>query len=998
MVINIRKKKIILLFLFLVFLSIIAIIPFSLTSTDIEFTFQEKTLYKTSDIQYNRTFNIRNISQYTNDYNGTYSFENEIGLEGTNISFVDSENFISSNGDLTIIENYNNHSSVLHAFPYTNNVYFEHNFENRTFGVLEFWYLTNATGTTKKILLEEMGSDYFLELILNTTGEIYYNRSGIGLTKITDYYANDWIHFSIAFDVDSELFDIRINGIEYLNLNASYNPAYDYQVVNNIRFQSYNDNTDHSCLWYIDAFSYAWTPNFFGFEEFYDGEYFRTDFYPYNTWNYNNQSGTYAGILDFSPIYRQYLHIDDNHPTNRIFLTQYFGENRQNGTIELYFRSEDNDDNFNIQLRGNVIIVDIGLGTGGYLHILTEATSYFPVTLNDYTWYKLNIYFNCTSDIISIWLDDTYIDTYSITNLADYVSQIQFYSTTQSYQSYLHIDSLQYNWGYNLGDNIVPYEEILEIKEVNKDEFDLEDFDDFYDLGEDNPEGYTESDPNDRINIAYFDGDTYKRSVEIQGLGSDATGPHYLEKNISLENETRFEIKTTIRVLEWDNHDNARFWIKVFSFDDTEIVHVRILQEGILQYYNGTDHNNLTTGLSLDTIYDLEIYFDTNDNMVNILLFEEDIHINTFYFDLIDYDKEGIGKFQFGVTSYNTGAGNDYKIEVDSIGVFVNGESFSNAYGYDSIDIYSGLWYKNEYNLIEMISYGNFSLFIHGLQPYLPETLLLDPFFIDLYIEGDRTVNIYDWNYLYYTDFVSNPFLVLYLRNNNNYTLDYLNIEGVSLIRGSYEYNLEFSHSNVNINESYFYGTNNRLEYYFYATNTSELEYIQAEFDINNFLTENYSIQFDSNKIGTCFGEIRLSYTDATSSIYEIPDHRTRSSEILPQEKTLDEIYITISDNNITSSYSTGYVRDIRFRYVPGIELTITIITLVSVLIPIIVIIAPTLAIYTKLGKDSIIPMLVLMSLLCFATGLIPAWIFFIIVLSLAVFLFMRKRGVTFSE
>ena len=89
----------------------------------------------------------------------------------------------------------------------------------------------------------------------------------------------------------------------------------------------------------------------------------------------------------------------------------------------------------------------------------------------------------------------------------------------------------------------------------------------------------------------------------------------------------------------------------------------------------------------------------------------------------------------------------------------------------------------------------------------------------------------------------------------------------------------------------------------------------------------------------------------------------------------------------------TGYVRDISLLYILGYETTIIAITLVSMIIPLIIMLSPTFltAKRTPYGKKIVVPMLLLTSVVCVSTGLIPAWLFFVLIFCFGCFLFLSR-------
>ena len=148
-----------------------------------------------------------------------------------------------------------------------------------------------------------------------------------------------------------------------------------------------------------------------------------------------------------------------------------------------------------------------------------------------------------------------------------------------------------------------------------------------------------------------------------------------------------------------------------------------------------------------------------------------------------------------------------------------------------------------------------------------------------------------------------------------------------------------------------------------------------------------------SNINGYALGFFRVNYTDDTSNYFEFPYYMTTTNVILPQTKEVGQIGVLITDNDLTNNtVCTGYVGNIQMIYVANMQVNIVTLNLMMVIVPLMVMLVPTFGVAARYGKSVILPMFILMSIICFATELIPMWLFFVIMLSSGAFLFMKRK------
>jgi len=119
-------------------------------------------------------------------------------------------------------------------------------------------------------------------------------------------------------------------------------------------------------------------------------------------------------------------------------------------------------------------------------------------------------------------------------------------------------------------------------------------------------------------------------------------------------------------------------------------------------------------------------------------------------------------------------------------------------------------------------------------------------------------------------------------------------------------------------------------------------------------------------------------------------------SSLLKKGKTIKSFSLLITDyddNYFTGFISTGYIRDVSIRILTDIKFTILTLYMIGIIISIILIFVPTLGIYYVYKKSQvIIPMITLMSIICFSTALIPFELFFLIMICMGCSAFLQYK------
>jgi hypothetical protein len=623
-------------------------------------------------------------------------------------------------------------------------------------------------------------------------------------------------------------------------------------------------------------------------------------------------------------------------------------------------------------------------GTEYENHAISEGMTHFKVV------------WDCTSDSFDLFINGYHLfDGVNFMGDSDLTHIDEFKLQVHTPDSYCVLDAYGEYWDeyYNIGDNIVPLIETNEsIQEVDRFEFTYEAINDYSDNGDDNPSSWTDIENGyDHTNIYVSGNDRY---IKIEGVGTthENTG---LEKDYNHD----FDFFNVSWLFKYNYMTNptSDLTMNVYSKDDTIIASIIVASNGSvgnenigLYYYDGSGRVFLASGF-LAQWNEFNLFIDNGSKTCFLRRYQNNVYLDDYFFPLIVNNKEGLGNIEF--VSHTISSGYSNLIYLDWIGVYINEKSLSTEFGYlisPYIAVNHGYeWDLKNQNFFNIKALGNIS--INGIATaYYPEISNLVNI-IDMDFNGtNEFVNTYEKTLL--GDSLI-PLALLFVVVHNAFQILNISIEGVKLSEGSNDYYLDFTYSNIEINESYFWvDSSNRLQYNL-IIDDNDTEYIQANFNIIDVSSENRSVSFLSNIDGVVEGFISVDYLSGSESLIEFPYYLRQSSLILPQTETIKSFTILITDNDL--SYNTvgrGFISNIKLIYNPSISITITTLNLLSIIVPLIVMIAPPLALNKKFGSGVILPMFLLMSLMCVLTGLIPVWLFFIIAFSSIGFLMLKKK------
>jgi len=547
---------------------------------------------------------------------------------------------------------------------------------------------------------------------------------------------------------------------------------------------------------------------------------------------------------------------------------------------------------------------------------------------------------------------------------------------------------------YSLGDNFLGvYSENTTFLEPMNDEFRFEGINDLYESLDDNPNGWSDIEVGggDSVNVRNLQLPSYKpaweRTIEVATSGASQRG---IEKDFN-EDGSIIGLDFSHKVMTFTL--NAYINITIHSKDESDVVILILDADGNVEYLNDTYSTQTLRAyhLTKQIYYNFSFIIDYNHDICTLEIFNGTTQrVN---FPLRITGKTGLGTIQYkSITP--TGVALHY---LDYIGASAEGEGLVEDLGFIAPQMSLTTDYNTNYqylfNITEAV--GNFSIYacatnsteyvpdwgneqeVWGYYEYLNESIFDN-------MEGGSSST------------VINASIVLYFNCSSEFSITSLRLDGGHLQIGSTSVIFDFIYSDtIHSNTSYFWvDDSNRLNWYCEFSNDS-FEAMRLVLNVPDFSTINRSIlfygyqDFEGNR-GTTFG---LNYVGDEQDNWRIrPDYRIYHYG-LRQTTTINYYYLSVGGAYDLFNVS-GYITSITFNYLPTYtELTITTLSLITVIIPLIIMLAPSLTFATKFGKNGFLLMFFFMSLICVITGLIPVWIFVIITIAYVLFLLQRKRG-----
>ena len=1001
-----RNKSIIFItiLLFMFFIISISVLPINVKGVDYDydFSFSNDTFYSESNIDsiyFNDSFNMRNQSYLDGHYNATYSFENDINNQPP-ISWTT----IGNGGTIKVISNLGSHNKVVELDDTNNTDYiqFANIFDKvQSFGTVEFWIEGNDV------------SD-FIELTFRTGG-IRYLTLGIDSDKVQYFYTgswhdatngvvlNDiWYHFKIDFSCSTDTFDFYLNNI-LLDDNIPFR-----NVATNITYMYFRtSDTDSNYKYYIDAVGYSWDVDYltnytYTFNELTpDTEFSDTGIY--TNWSYSKDTDTNITVRDYTPIDSEFLRFyDDNnngYPRLRIPFTDSI-----TNIFSFYMRFSDVNEVIYIYLQdGSSDKISIYTHTGN-LRIYDGGTPTIIMSISNDVWYNITISFDCISDTNDVYVDSILKGTYDFESVATSLNYLEFRTDLSDTGYYMDLDSLYnfisvdflYSIGLNLFSGVYTDNSI---KEVDKFEFAIKSANNLYPIGFDNPSTWSDIENGyDNTNIAIDTTNPINnRVVQIVGNGTtyETTG---IEKNFN-QVDGIFNITLEINMTKWDN-SNGSFNYSIYSYDNTEIVklglHMHSILGGSLYRYDGTDWIELIPNtdppvITPNKLWFIDIYIKS---WIILNFYQVSPAIDrVFNFSKIDTSKKGLGKIKL-TSEIVSDPTNDNIINIHNIGVYNNNTSLSTDFGYLEKDLFDTdiWWIFAGFSQYYTTAIGSFTTLVASYDYTLGSNT--ESIKIHNNYTGFDYTNLLPYDFVHFPSYGIQKPKILYFCNSELYITSLL-IEGMRFKYQNTTFDYNFEYNGIDYNESYFYIQSDKLYFTYYADDTN-VEYIQAIFsglitlDMN---TTDSGLEFNSYKSGLqAYGYFGVEYI-STENVIPINTYFDFSRTILKPNEKIHHFNILITDNNDDTvlGLTTGYIHNIAIIKITDLSISVITLSLIGMMIPLIILLVPSIAISNAIRKSLLIPFFLIMTIICVATGLIPIWIGFIIFISNSVFLLKNE-------
>lgn len=698
---------------------------------------------------------------------------------------------------------------------------------------------------------------------------------------------------------------------------------------------------------------------------------------PPDDWVDSSGGDTSATVQERIDGHSKILELFDFSGANRYVLKLSIA-NTTTARVDFWFRSNDT------AKGGEFRLTDAGNAVRIFLTFLVGVV--------DDVWFHYSIEWNTGPDTYTHWLNGIEIaNGVAFDAISDGITGFTFIGSGVNSDYVNYVDGFGYDFDpfYETNDNFVPLIETdTSIKEVDRWYFAYSDLETLLPIGNDEFNGWTEfEEDGDKVNIIADPVDTFEnRLIEI--LHDDGVFPR--SKGIV----RTFNVNGDIINITWattfdDIGGLSEFTMELYSSDDT-LIHEIFFETNQLKYNPGAVF--LYVGITTGEYYELNLYVNYADEISVLDFYIDGVFEDTYYIPLMASGKEGIDNVRFRLDG---GIGADMTALVDYVGVYVNDTSQSTEFGYSRLHSFlnSGTWDFQDFNLIRTSIIGRMSFWI-SRNTYIPPVSSVYQMFPLATYGVDEVFNVYDFLYEGASFRVAPDIWIQFYEQ-----IEFINlsIEGAILTQGINEYRLEYEHGNIDVDESYFFvDSSNRLQFIHIANDTN-LEYIQARFNINDEQSNDSAIYFRSRITDRALGFFRVNYTQV-SNLFPLSTLERNSRIILSQGLTIRDyiILITDNDNDAVSGLTTGYVSNVELIFISNIAVTIIVSSLIDIIIPLIMIIVPTLGLSARVGKVGIVPIFDLMSLLLLVTEIIPVWLFFVIAVSSALFIFIKRREVLF--
>jgi len=408
----------------LVFISILLVKENYVLALDSTKTYewQESVIYNDSLPDSILTYNQKNQTINSGFYNGTYSFTDQTG-NPTDWTITE-----SGGANIEVISEKDGHKDVLFLDDVSGS-YFqsaEQSFSaisgSNDFSI-EFWLMVDAIQATDQLYIRLYGSSTLAVHIILHGSTSQWSWYDSGYNDFASVEIDTWIHWKIVFNINTDTYDIYLNGIQEVN-GAIFD-----NIVSQIDKFYLGLGTPSTQDYWIDAIGYSWDSDYYiGLNTEYNFTYtntLETDKYTFGFDDSGNEIDSLDDIADWTHS-SNYLSLEtDESLDNYIF---YDPSGTDTDTMTLDISDYSDTDSF-------------------YYNITFKQTTYKP------TFFYINIYGNTAIKISFVWY-------WEFANLLHCL-----YSTTEAEYPSHTADYTEYDT-FNLG-SFTPYDEFPELFEFS---------------------------------------------------------------------------------------------------------------------------------------------------------------------------------------------------------------------------------------------------------------------------------------------------------------------------------------------------------------------------------------------------------------------------------------------------------------------------------------------------------------------------------------------------
>ena len=1018
----IKKEQLVLSLLF--FSMLIFLIPnVRGQAYDIYYTFESDNLYSHDSLQETGIgnsvgqypyFNSRNSTSYSQDYYGNYSFENDVGLYNTSIPYLTTVSPSGNGGCFAeVLSEFDGHDSVLNC-TYTvgsGNHWWNHDLDTTwkryETAYVEYWIqISDLAGGYHSVYGRDSSYNILYHVEFRNSNFYYYDGSSATDSGI-DCTSDVWYHIRVFYNITSELWSFWVNG-ENAVTDADFRNSGAGELDAHVLMYNVKDSSV-----YLDAISFDIGNHYVGMDNSFNDEVgvsgTSIDYVDLDTMT---SGGGWVEVNFSHAGHHSVIHAESNNAWS--YINNDIPDYATGGIGFWYYANEISSKTVTL-IDGANNFLELQIVNGGEVraYIYGVGGVHFDY-YNVGEWNYFQILWNCSTDLFDICVNGnwSYQVDYKREPLVDYVDvdNVKFYAHAgdgfyldgiiETNEGYTLSEHLIPYW-YDLGENIIPeLETDNSTIEVDRWEFAFSDFPTLYSLGSDTFSDWTESDSGDSINIAYdpeavWYGDLGEgksdRKIEFHeqvGSSSDV----YIERDFDADYGI-VNITWSLNYTTFDSLGDGDRSMMVYSSDDTLVAEIFHEFTNLCYKDSGMSDVNLKTGFLTDgEIYSYNLYINYNDELAVLNHYIDGVYDDTYLIPLIATGKDGLGKVRFE-NNYDPVREQIYYI--DYIGVYVNGTSQSTEMGWlhlsTDVGIFHDYWEFALQPYFRTNFTGDMALHLTDWFYYTSSSPMeqLLPRFTHV---GYNLTNVYDHTFNG-VDHIYTP--LTWVEFYDDVTFTNISMSGFYL-DATYggRHNPTFTFSNVDNTESYFYVENNILYWECYF-DEGATEYIEVEFNVVNLACESRSMSYTGHENETGYAYLTADYTTHLDMSRALPNYQSTWRTILNQDAILTKVKLTVTDDGeFSSGYNTGQLNQIRIIYNPEYGLSLAVGTLLSALIPLILTMIGTVAVYTKLGKDSILPMLMVFSFVCWFVDLIPAWLFIILEISFLIALIYYWREI----